>query len=640
MARIRRHILGLALALTAAPAFAAPLEAYGKLPSIEDVAISPDGARLAMIATDGEKRSVAIEDLASHKLEANLQAGDAKLRAILWVGPNHLAVIRSVTSGIRLGDSFVIGVRGEHVMGFDYNLTTRRAHGLMSNTPSASNFFSSPRVRTANGEPALFVDAAFFRESRSEDSVYRLDPETGRGQLVEEGRPQTAEFVLDASGDAVAEAAFNDRDDSWSLRFKDGAGWREVRREIAPIDMPSLRGLGRDGRSILVSEVLEGQPIVREVTPAGVWSAPLPVHDDSGLIFDPVKHNLIGSVSLQGDARAYEFFDARDQQAWAAVEHAFAGQSVELASWSDDRRKIVVLADSPTDGPGYALVDLDAGKASWIANQYDQIGPNDISPRKPVSFKAADGLALTGYLTTPRGRDPKALPLIVFPHGGPAARDEPGFDWWAQAMASRGYAVLQVNYRGSNGFGQPFLEAGYGQWGRKMQTDLSDGVRWLAAQGVIDPKRVCIVGASYGGYAALAGATLDLGVYRCAVSYAGPADLRAMVGWSGDYEGMQARRYWLRYMGAKDAGDPALAAISPAAHVDALNIPLLLIHGKDDTVVPLAQSRIMANDARAAGKRVDLEVLDSTDHWLTRGATRLQMLRAAMAFVEKNNPPN
>src|SRR5436190_2208156 len=141
-------------------------------------------------------------------------------------------------------------------------------------------------------------------------------------------------------------------------------------------------------------------------------------------------------------------------------------------------------------------------------------------------------------------------------------------------MASRGYAVLQVNFRGSEGLGMSLLEAGYGQWGRKMQTDLSDGVRYLTKEGIVDPKRVCIVGASYGGYAALAGAALDPGVYRCAVSVAGPADLRRFVDWSKGYRGRAAYRYWTRFMGAEDSRDAVLAEISPAAHADRVAVPV------------------------------------------------------------------
>ena len=235
--------------------------------------------------------------------------------------------------------------------------------------------------------------------------------------------------------------------------------------------------------------------------------------------------------------------------------------------------------------------------------------------------------------------DPKNLPLIVLAHGGPASRDVMGFDWWAQAMANRGYAVLQVNFRGSDGFGRSFLNAGFGEWGRKMQTDLSDGVRHLAADGVIDPKRVCIVGASYGGYAALAGAAIDTGVYRCAASYGGVSDLKRMVAWSKE-RSQASFRYWIRFMGADDGKDQALTDLSPAARGDKVNIPILLIHGRDDSVVPLEQSRLMADALKKAGKPVEFVELKGEDHWLSRGETRIQTLSAVIAFLEKHNPPN
>lgn len=325
---------------------------------------------------------------------------------------------------------------------------------------------------------------------------------------------------------------------------------------------------------------------------------------------------------------------------WKAVKAAFPNAFVQLESWSVDRRRIVVRVDSLEEGPAYALVDLDKRNATWLGGEYQQVAAADVSPQKPIRFKAADGLELTGYLTTPRGREAKRLPLIVFPHGGPAARDYPGFDWWAQGMASRGYAVLQVNFRGSEGLGDALLEAGHGQWGRKMQTDLSDGVQFLAADGVIDPKRVCIVGASYGGYAALAGAASDIPTYRCAASFGGLSDLGRFVSWSKAKRGQDAFRYWTRFMGAEENRAAVLAQISPASRVDKIAIPVLLIHGKDDSVVPVEQSQILADALKKAGKPYELIVQKGEDHWLSRGETRLQTLTSIMAFVEKYNPPN
>jgi dipeptidyl aminopeptidase/acylaminoacyl peptidase len=417
--------------------------------------------------------------------------------------------------------------------------------------------------------------------------------------------------------------------------------WKAAMTMKTGIGHPDLIGLGRDGRAILLG-VSEGDTdALRELEPdAADWGPAFAQQDNADYIFDPETGALIAVHSLDGDHDRYTFFAPADQAFWDATAKAYPDNRVTLASISGDHKQLVVKVDSPTEGPAFALVDRETKHAKWIALERDDLQLEDVSPVRPVTFKARDGLALSGYLTLPRGKDAKGLPLVVFPHGGPAVRDEPGFDWWAQAMASRGYAVLQVNYRGSDGFGWEFLKAGFGEWGRKMQTDLSDGVRYLAAQGIVDPKRVCIAGASYGGYAALAGATLDPGVYRCAVDVSGISDMRRFVAWAKDRSDISTQRYWDRYVGAKDLSDPVLAQVSPAAHADAVSIPILIVHGKDDTVVPFEQSQEMADALRRAGKPYEFVVLTHEDHWLSRGETRLQMLKATLDFLEKNNPSN
>lgn len=225
----------------------------------------------------------------------------------------------------------------------------------------------------------------------------------------------------------------------------------------------------------------------------------------------------------------------------------------------------------------------------------------------------------------------------MLPHGGPHAQDRAEFDWWAQAFASRGYAVFQPNFRGSTNRDDAFRRAGYGEWGGKMQSDVSDGLAALAAKGVVDPKRACIAGASYGGYAALAGVTLQQGLYRCAVSVNGVSDLGDL--YQEDYrdsgEAPVSKRALLEQLGPRHVW-PSRSPRRQAAKADA---PVLLIHGKDDTVVPYSHTSRMADALRDAGKPVEVVTLAGEDHWLSRAATRGQMLSEAVAFVEKHNPP-
>lgn len=637
---IKHFVVALALAFgLAGLAQAAPLEAYGKLPSIEAVSVSPSGKQLAIVTTNGESRIIMVHDLVSDKITLRAGTGTVKVRSVQWAGEQHLVLVTSVTAA----PMFILNARREWAMAFTLDLKTGKVRPLLRDVSEAMNTIAGqPVVRDYKGEPTVYLQGVKFVGGRGRLSLFRIDLDTGASRMVSEGAEDTRDWLVGPDGEALAEERYDGRSGRWSLRLRSGSGWREVQAAAAPLDRPYLVGLGRDGQSVLYTINDTGKATSwREARVDGApASEPITALDDQAPLRDAQDGRLIGHAVLVGDEARYTFFDPMDARVWKAVVAAYPGDRVALQSWSADRQKIVVRVDSPTEGPAYAIVDLATRKGRWVGAEYGGLKAEDIGPQTPVRFKAADGLELTGYLTLPHGSSAKNLPLIVFPHGGPAARDEPGFDWWAQAMASRGYAVLQVNFRGSDGLGGRLLSAGYGEWGRKMQTDLSDGVRYLASQGTIDPKRVCIVGASYGGYAALAGATLDHGVYRCAVSVAGVTDLRKQVAYSRTRGGLPSERYWNRFMGAEDRKDEVLDLYSPAQQAAKADIPILLIHGKDDTVVPIEQSRAMAEALGAAGKPYELVVQAGADHWLSRGDTRLQTLTATMAFVEKYNPPN
>ena len=640
MTRICAGLCAALLTVLAVEARAAPLEVYGRLPTIESIALSPDGASLASIVTDGELRSLAVQNLADGKLIAGLAAGDNKVRDIRWAGPNH--VILTLSSTTQPFD--VTAPRGEYAMAIDLNIRTHKAVQLLKNAAPGTSMMNivvgRPDIRMIEGRPIAFVQGIHFVGRMGQQGLFRIDLEKGRTVLAEPGYANTREYVIAADGSAVAQAETSRSTGDWTLHLKDASGWRAASRLRAPPDAPSLLGLGRDSATVLMLQQEGDREQLREVSVKdGSIGEPLVGGDEARPIWRPDGLALAGVRTLVGDEERLRYFDPADQARWNAIVRAFPGDLVGFESASDDYNKVLVAVDSPTLGPAYAIVDLTTRKAAYVGERYRGLKLGDVSPVRSLAFKARDGLDLHGYLYVPYGRTAKDLPLVVLAHGGPSARDMPGFDWWAQALASRGYAVLQVNFRGSAGYGWPFLSAGFGEWGRKMQTDLSDGVRYLASEGIIDPKRVCIVGASYGGYAALAGPTLDRGIYRCAASIGGPSDLRRLVSWSRDRNGRVAERWWTRFMGAENAGDPILRLISPAEHADQADAPILLVHGRDDTVVPLSQSQTMADALRKADKPFEMVVLKGEDHWLTRGDTRLEMLKAVVAFLEKNNPP-
>ena len=637
----------LAAALTVTPVSAAPppLDTYGKLPAIEAIQISPDGKRLAFIATNGEARFLAVSDLDTNRVLVRIPTGNRKVIAVQWVGSND--VIGSVEKD---GDAgWWVGGKTAQVFAADIDIDKQKSHAIIDvSRQGASNYnavFGRPQIRTLGGKPYAFAQAEHLVYSTPYLSLFRYDTAVGDSRLDRQGDAETVDWLVGDDGDALSQEIYNGDTQRWAIRTRMSGGFETAISGKGRLEIPSIQGLSRDGQSSLVAIALTDAAGDRhsklvELKPGETtWSAPVVDHLPDEIVFDPATEHFIGIGDLDGDAWGYTFFDANDQTRWKGLTKAFPGSDVRLKSMTADHQRWVVSVDSAMEGQAYALVDFAKGKTQWIGNDYG--APNTfLSEKKSVAFKAADGLDLTGYLTLPKGVDPKDLPLVVFPHGGPAARDAPGFDWWAQAMASRGYAVLQVNFRGSDGFGWRHLSAGFGEWGRKMQTDLSDGVRYLAKQGVIDPKRVCIVGASYGGYAALAGATLDTGVYRCAVSVAGISDLRRMGRFAEDRGGKASRDYLLRYLGVKALGDPTLDDISPIRHVDKVSIPILLIHGKDDSVVDYTQSALMYDALKRGGKDVELVSLSHEDHWLLGGATRAQMLRTTIDFLMKNNPPN
>ncbi len=619
---------------------AAPLEAYGRLPSIEALQISPDGRRVAFVTPVKDERKLVITGLDDLGKSGRLMGlGNQKLRDVTWVDSDHLIVTISTTTFL----ADLTGPRQEFFMSQLIDVKSGKSRLIASDQTMTLNIVAEiPQVRTVAGRRTIFFEG-WRMDERNLRTLYKMDVESGRVTTLIKGSEVSRGWVIDQAGRPVAESTYFEKQKLWGLKVARGKDWVSAQTVAAPLDPPYLVGLGRTPETVLVNRLGEEESELREVSLSdGAWKDPLPA-TVGDLIFDPVTFTPVGGHARR-DMGRYNFFDPEDQKQWDKIARAFKGARLELVSWSDDRKRLILLVNGPTYGVAYYVVDMATFKATPLGDLYEDLVPKDMASVQTVTYKAGDGLPIPAYLTLPAGRAAKGLPLVVLPHGGPAARDEPGFDWWSQALASRGYAVLQPQFRGSTGFGRAFREAGHGQWGKKMQTDLSDGVRYLTAQGLIDPKRVCIVGASYGGYAALAGVTLEKDVYRCAVSVSGPADLTRMLTWirSRQRAGSDTLvlRYWARFLGVEGIGDPNVDRLSPAKLAAQASAPVLLIHGRDDTVVPFEQSQIMASALQASGKPVQLVALNKEDHWLSRGETRLQMLTETVKFLEANNPPN
>jgi dipeptidyl aminopeptidase/acylaminoacyl peptidase len=638
-------------AATAQPAPAPPpVEAFGALSAIEDIRLSPDGKKIAFTAQIGDKRAFVVRDMVGGATLGATDLAGQMVVAITWADDSHVIITttkkiyanREDRQQIYTAQIYNIGTRtfvpvNGSSSGANDMASVRRGTGASA----IKDIAGPPTVRLIDGRVQIFVGSL---TRTGESAIYRIDLETGDGTLV----PPPYGDIMDEAGAWTARANGDFERNRWWLEARDGVGWKNVLQiEADRVDWPALIGPGRRPNTVLVTIPEADADQIYEVDLATGAKSKLEFEGSGSGEVSPYyqarTNRLIGFSYVVGDKIEFVFTDPQVARIWAAVEKGFPGKVVTPVSWTPDYSKVVLHTSGPGDSGAYLLLDTATNRAARLGADYPAIGPDAVNEVRWISYKAADGRDIPAYLTLPRGRDPRDLPLVVMPHGGPQARDYPGFDWWVQAFASRGYAVLQPQYRGSDGFGVAHIRAGHGQWGKLMQTDLSDGVRYLAAQGMIDPQRVCINGWSYGGYAAMAGVTLDPGVYRCAIAGAGVFDLPRMMVWAnGDSRSADtfAARYWKRNMGGNRVGDPALAQVSPAHFAERVSVPVLLIHGKQDTVVPYEQTELMARALTRAGKPFELVTLETEDHHLADGAERLKMLKASIAFLERHNPPN
>lgn len=329
------------------------------------------------------------------------------------------------------------------------------------------------------------------------------------------------------------------------------------------------------------------------------------------LVFGDDRHD-IDDYWLTPDGTALEglmFTDERDRVVWfdadakklqAQIDRAVPHLQAWVTSRSRDGNRMLILGSAPNDPGVYFLFDRKTMTMDMFAERQRGLPPELLAETQAIRYKARDGMEIPAYLTLPKGRAAKKLPLIIYPHGGPYnVRDRLDYNAQVQLFANRGYAVLQPNFRGSGGYGTAFGNAGIGQIGRAMQDDLDDGMDWLVRQGIADKDRVCVVGASYGGYAAMWAAIRNPERYRCAASFAGVADWQAMLKYDRKFFTKKASARWQAKLTGE--GELDLSSVSPVPHAARLTRPLLIAHGEDDSIVPVSQSKKLVAALKKAG---------------------------------------
>jgi len=655
MMRFAAALFALCLSVPAFSEGPPPAEAFGSLEAVDLSRINPAGQLVAWVANDGKATQVTVIDLASHKTLRNFAVDTGfKVRQLEWA--NDATLLFSVSTTLtstrrRLPSRFELQrwIAADVTRGSVKLLLTKASEHVLSASQLVSRQGSTPGTVIMASTDWNANDKASEigtrlgggrRNSGWQYNLYEVDIADGKSKLLERGTPYTDDWLVDAKGQPFARREYNPEIGRYSVMVKDGAGWKRAFESAESV--MTLAGVAPDDSAIYAVGSI-GEPR------RALWSIPVdgsapkmllgdPQLEVEAAQLDPLTDAVVGA-RLGGMQRPFRWLDASFEKRTAGLGRTFAGRTAEIVSRSADNKRIVVRVSSGTQAPIYYLVDFGAKTADIVGEAYPALATVTPGTQRVYTYKSRDGAELNAYLTIPAGAAEKNLPLVVMPHGGPEARDDPDFDWWTQFLSSRGYAVLRPQFRGSTGFGRDHVLAGRGQWGLRMQDDVTDGVKSVIADGIVDAKRVCIVGASYGGYAALAGVTYTPELYACGVSVAGVSDLGEMLAWEQKMEGddSDSALYWRDSIGTRD--DPRVGQKSPARYARNIRAPVLLIHGTNDSVVPFAQSQMMDSALSAAGVSHQLITLDSEDHWLSSGATRIRLLSEIEKFLAANLAP-
>lgn len=620
------------------------VEDYGALPSVGMMSIAPNGKLIAFRKHDGERDLLIVYSLAESKLARAIDISSIKPHTLYFLD-DHRVVLKG-SDNMRL-----FGYRGRHNMSTAFALDVRS--GEIDQLLTPGDVIKKGQLGLGNivGKSAdgRYVYMPAFVGERETDqspdySLVRVDLESvRRPRVVEKGDEDTIDYFVDDNGNVLAEEIFSNHYNYHSIVAHHGDEEVEIYRyedELADI---SIVGLTPDKKNLVVLNESEKTGRVSYYTMSlkdGKLSKPMFERTDADVEHVLTDINRVAhGVLYSGLTPSYEFFNSKLNERLEKIQADFPGQSVWISDWNDDWNDIVVKVEGSGISGEYFLYNA-KGEARFLAAARPTITREHVHPVVSFTYKARDGLDIPALVTIPSAfaADPKNLPAVMLPHGGPEAHDWLGFDWLAQGLASRGYLVIQPQFRGSSGFGYAHRAAGHGEWGKKMQDDLTDAVELLVKQKLIDPQRICIVGASYGGYAALAGGAFTPDLYRCVVSINGVSDIDEMLDSEesdhGDDHWVVA--YWNQVIANGEKDRDFLDVISPANFAEKFNAPVLLLHGDRDKVVPYDQSKLMYKQLKRANKAVELIKLKKEDHHLSSPETRLHALKATLDFVDQH----
>lgn len=583
------------LCALAAPVAAIPVDDFFRDAEFKEVTLSPRGDYFTVAVPRGDRTYLVVMRTRDKKIVSSWDFGSNRhAESVRWVGDERFFVTVTRKTG-----SFDVPV----IENFDVY---------------ASNVDGKRRRQIPDANKYQFVsllpedpDHVLVQRSIDNAFLFKLNVWNGETTVVASAPVRRGSFVVDFAG-RPRYVIGSEADNSTVILRREEDGWKEVQRAPFGADVRLPIGFAADGQRVYFTESADGGPpaIVLVDPESGVREEVLPAKrvEPSGYLRSSDQRHLL-AVYYEDGLPAYEWVDEDhpESKIYAGLINAFPDRAVFFGGVSRDGRFILVLTFSDRDPGRYYLFDRENGTATYLLASRPWIDPKRMSPKRPIEYRARDGTLVHGYLTLPEGSSGRNLPLILHPHGGPhGVRDSWGFDPIVQFLASRGYAVLQVNFRGSGGYGMGFLRQGFRNWGTSMIDDMNDGVRWAIEQGIADPNRICTFGASYGGYAALQVLVREPELYRCAIGYVGVYSLPLMFR-DGDIPRSEEGRDYLRRVLPEDRAEQERQ--SPVFNVERIRVPVMLVHGEKDQRVPMSQFRALKEALTRVGRPPEREVL-------------------------------
>ncbi|MBC7369237.1 MAG: S9 family peptidase [Undibacterium sp.] len=627
--------LYLAPSVKAGPPPEFPVETFFKKPNISNVTFSPDGKRIACLVPYERRMNLAVIDLEKKTKNLLTNFKDNDVGGLLWASDDRIIFLKD-TDG--RGGSTVYAVNSD---GTDRILLVGGA-GEANSEQAANQRFRGFLARLPN-DPKNILVLGSLSGAQGPD-VCLMNLKTGKMTLAVANPGWVRRWVLDRH--QVVRAAVALQGLTATVLLRDPAKGTLTPVHAHQADAPGWAPLAFDGddRTLFIASNLgRGTTAVyrydTETRTLGELVHGDATYDVDDVVWDEAKRKIV-AVAINADRPRLHWLDAESGALQQRIDQALADTSNRVLHAAPDGSRRLVSARSDRDPGVYYLFDSATKKIEELAVLKPGIDPEQMAPMTPVTFQARDGLTLHAYLTLPLGRVPEKLPLVIHPHGGPfGIRDNWGFSPEVQFYANRGFAVLQVNYRGSGGYGDKFGRAGWKKWGLEMQNDLSDAVKWAVAKGLADPARVVISGASYGGYAAMAGLVFTPELYCAGVNYVGVVDIAELVP-TGD-GATKNRLHWMttRIGDLDDAADrKRIRDTSPVHFAERIVAPVLMAYGKNDPRVRISQGYDIEAALKKAGKTYEMIIEDKEGHGFRKEELTIAFYTKIDAFLKKHVP--